>query len=129
MSARNFTLVASVCAVAMMPMAGLWHEVIMAQFYTEQTKATHEGTGIIFLAYLLLSVMMVYMFSQWKHHSNSLLTGFKFGALLGLIWVFPHGLAMAGAHGESISYVFYNATWHMIEQGIGGITIAWLYRD
>jgi len=29
-------------------LAGLWHEVVMAQFYREQAAASHEGTGIIF---------------------------------------------------------------------------------
>jgi len=43
--------------------------------------------------------------------------GLKFGALIGLLWVFPHDLAMAGAHGDSLSYVFKNAILHIVEQG------------
>ncbi len=47
--------------------------------------------------------------------------------VIGLLWVFPHGLAMAGAHGDSISYVFKNAAWHVVEQGVGGIVIGLVY--
>ena len=53
--------------------------------------------------------------------------GLRFGVLIGLLWVFPHGLAMAGAHGKSIAYVFKNTAWHLIEQGVGGIIIALVY--
>ena len=35
---------------------------------------------------------------------------------------------MTGAHGgKSIVYVFKNAVWHMVEQGIGGIFIGLIY--
>ncbi|MCP4132684.1 MAG: hypothetical protein GY754_17090 [bacterium] len=45
-----------------------------------------------------------------------------FGIIIGILWVFPHELVMAGAHhGKSIAYVFKNAAWHMVEQGLGGI--------
>jgi hypothetical protein len=53
--------------------------------------------------------------------------GLRFGVLIGLLWVFPHELAMAGAHGDSISYVLKNAAWHVVAQGVGGIFIGLLY--
>lgn len=50
--------------------------------------------------------------------------GAKFGALVGLLWVLPHGLAMAGAHGTSVVYVLKNSLWHVFEQGLGGAVFA-----
>ncbi len=114
-------------AIAMMLLAGLWHEIIMAQFYRDNTAATHEGTGIIFIAYLILAVLMVTLYSRGNHHAHALPGGLKFGALIGLLWVFPHQLAMAGAHGEALPYVFINAAWHMVEQGLGGVVIAMIF--
>lgn len=114
-------------AISMMLLAGIWHEIIMAQFYRDNTAATHEGTGIIFLAYLILAALMVTLYSRCNHHGNAPLSGLKFGALIGLLWVFPHQLAMAGAHGEALPYVFINAAWHMVEQGLGGVVIAALF--
>jgi|TARA_Y100000294_G_C8475494_1_gene304550 hypothetical protein len=35
---------------------------------------------------------------------------------------------MAGAHGTSIIYVLKNTLWHMIEQGIGGMAVAYIMR-
>ena len=49
--------------------------------------------------------------------------GLKIGIIIGILWVFPHGLAMAGVHGISIVYEIKNTIYHMIEQRIGGIII------
>ena len=47
---------------------------------------------------------------------------------LGLLWVLPHGLAMAGAHDTSVVYVVKNSAWHLVEQGIGGALVALAYQ-
>ncbi|MDH5560591.1 MAG: hypothetical protein OEY59_07005 [Deltaproteobacteria bacterium] len=113
--------------VVMWGVAGLWHQVIMAQFYQNETDATHEGTGVIFIAYLVLGLLMTYLYSSGKIQGRPVIEGIRFGAIIGLLWVFPHELAMAGAHGEPLSYVFKNAAWHLVEQAIGGFIIAWIY--
>ena len=115
-------------ATTMWLLAALWHKLIMAQFYIDETAATHEGTGIIFIAYLILAGLMLLLYPQKSWFNNNLLSGLLFGAVIGLLWVLPHELAMAGAHGEPLGYVFINAAWHMVEQGIGGSVIALFYR-
>ena len=57
-----------------------------------------------------------------------MISGLVFGALIGILWVFPHELAMVGAHGEPLAYVFKNAAWHAVEQGLGGIVVGLSYR-
>jgi len=109
---------------AMWALAGIWHKIVAVAFYTSETHAKHEGIGIILAAYLVLGLFMAYLYPMVAQGGNVLLEGLKFGVIIGLLWVFPHGLAMAGAHGQSIPYVFKNAAWHMVEQGIGGIVIA-----
>ena len=108
-------------------LAGLWHQLIMAKFYTAETDATHEGSGIIFLAYIILGLLMAYIYPLGFKGGKPSLEGLRFGVLIGLLWVFPHELAMVGAHGESISYVLKNAAWHLVEQGVGGIVIGLIY--
>ena len=115
-------------AISMWLLAGLWHKIMAAAFYTAEVGATHEDTGIIFVAYLILASLMVYLYSFYTKSERFLIEGFKFGAIIGLLWVFPHELAMAGAHEKSLSYVFKNALWHMVEQGVGGIIIALVYH-
>jgi hypothetical protein len=99
----------------------------MAKFYALETQTKHEGTGIIFVAYMVLSTLMVYLYSRLSRGGRPAVEGLRFGIVIGLLWVFPHELAMAGAHGDSISYVLKNAAWHMVEQGAGGIIIGLVY--
>jgi hypothetical protein len=113
--------------VVMWLLAGLWHEIFMAKFYANQAHAAHEGVAVIFAAYLVLGLLMSYLYPSQRKTGRPALDGLKLGVLVGLLWVFPHELAMAGAHGSSISYVFKNAAWHMIEQGIGGIIIGFVH--
>lgn len=127
MNIKKFILATLAGSVAMWLLAGLWHELIMANFYSSETHATHEGTVIIFLAYLVLGVLMAYVYPLGYKGGRPALEGLRFGIVIGLVWVFPHGLAMAGAHGDSLLYVFKNAAWHIIEQGVGGIIIALVY--
>ena len=112
---------------AMWVISGIWHNLILANFYSRETEATHEGIGILLIAYLVLSLIMSYMYPLGYKGGRPTIEGLRFGALIGLLWVFPHELAMAGAHGDSISYVFKNAAWHMVEQGLGGIVIGIIY--
>jgi hypothetical protein len=127
MNIKRFILATLAGGITMCLLAGLWHELIMAKFYALETHATHEGTGIIFIAYMVLSGLMVYLYSRIYKGERPAAEGLKFGIVIGLLWVFPHELAMAGAHGDSISYVFKNAAWHMVEQGAGGIIIGLVY--
>ncbi len=127
MKIKKLALATVAGSVTMWLLAGLWHELLMANFYAVETDATHEGTGIIFLAYMVLGAMMSYIYPLGYKGGRPTLEGLRFGVVIGLLWVFPHELAMAGAHGDSILYVFKNAAWHMIEQGVGGIIIGLVY--
>ena len=127
MNVKKLVLATLTGCASMWLLAGLWHEILMVQFYTDKTSATHEGTGIILLAYLILALIMAYVYPLGYKGGQPAIEGLKFGVVIGLLWVFPHELAMAGAHGDSISYVLKNAAWHMVEQGFGGIIIGLLY--
>jgi hypothetical protein len=107
--------------------AGLWHNLIMANLYKD-VQAAHEGIGLLLVAYLILAVFMAYLYPLIYKGKNPVLDGLKFGMIIGLLWVFPHDLALAGAHNTSIIYVIKNSVWHMVEQGIGGIIIAFVYK-
>ena len=127
MNIKKFILATLTGSMTMWILAGLWHELIMAKFYATETQATHEGTGIILLAYLALGVLMAYIYPLGYKGGRPAMEGLRFGIIIGLLWVFPHGLAMAGAHGDSILYVIKNTAWHLIEQGAGGILIGLVY--
>ncbi len=127
MNIKKFLLATLVSGLSMWLLAGAWHELIVANFYAEETGAEHEGTAIILLAYLILGLLMAYIYPLGYKGGKPWMEGLKFGALMGLLWVFPHTLVMAGAHGTSVLYVIKNSLWHMVEQGIGGLLIGLIY--
>ena len=109
--------------------AGLWHNLIMPALY-EDAHATHEGIGILLVAYVVLAMIMAYMYPLGYKGGKPVLEGLRFGIIIGILWVFPHELAMTGAHdGKDIVYVFKNAGWHMVEQGIGGMIMGLIYGE
>ena len=104
--------------------AGLWHNLILPGLYAHR-HAAHDGIGMLLVAYFILGGIMAGVYAQLRPmHHHFLLNGVLFGALIGVLWVLPHGLAMVGAHGESLFYVVKNGAWHMVEQAVGGATIA-----
>lgn len=128
MKYKGLVLVAALTGVVMWLVAGVWHELIMASFYRENAHAQHDGIGIILLAALILGGLMTYLYHMGYKGQKPLTHGLGFGVIIGLLWVFPHELAMVGAHGGSIAYVLKNALWHMVEQGIGGVILAYSYQ-
>lgn len=126
MDFKKLLLSTLISGFGMWVVAGVWHNLIMVNLYKE-VHATHKGIGILLLAYFVLALLMSYLYSRVFNGEKPITEGIKLGAVIGVLWVFPHGLAMAGAHGDSISYVFKNTAWHIIEQGIGGLIIGFIY--
>ena len=106
--------------------AGLWHNLILPMF-NENVQAHHDGLGLMLFAYFILALLMAYIYSLSYKGKRPIMEGLRLGVVVGLLWVLPHGLVMAGAHDTSVVYEFKNAVWHMIEQGIGGIIVALIY--
>jgi len=123
---KKFTLSILLCGIGMWIVAGLWHNLIMANLYKD-VHATHDGIGLLLVAYFVLAGFMAYLYPFIYKGKKTVIDGLKFGMLIGLLWVFPHDLAMAGAHDTSLIYVIKNGVWHMVEQGIGGIILALIY--
>lgn len=109
--------------------AGLWHNLILPKLYAE-THATHEGIGTLLIAYFLLASFMTYLFPLiYKKEDQTVKNGLVFGVIMGLLWVFPHDIALSGAHDDiTISYAIRNGLVHVVEQGIGGIILALVYK-
>ena len=127
MNIKKLVLSTFVVGFTMWVISGLWHNLILANFYASENEASHEGIGILLIAYMILGLFMAYLYPLGYKGGKPAIEGLRFGALIGLLWVFPHELAMVGAHGESLSYVLKNAVWHAVEQGLGGIVVGMIY--
>ncbi len=127
MKLKKLILSTAVTGFTMWIISGLWHNLVLPGLYAGEKEATHEGIGILLIAYFVLGLLMAYIYPLGFKGGKPVIEGLRFGALIGLLWVFPHDLAMAGAHGESLSYVFKNGAWHVVEQGLGGIVLGLVY--
>jgi len=106
---------------------GLYHNLIMPSI-NENIHPHHEGLGITLIAYILLGLLMSYFYLNSKEIGDSLLKGIKIGVIIGILWVFPHGLTMATVHESSISFQITNTLYHIVEQGIGGVILFVTFR-
>ena len=112
-----------VAGVSMWIVAGFWHNLVLP-LVRPNAAAHHEGLLIGLLAYVILAAIMTYLFVTSRWPQRTVVRGLVLGAVVGVLWVFPHGLAMAGVHGTSIGYEVRNALYHVFEQGIGGVVVA-----
>ncbi len=120
----RLAVVIAVTACAMWALAGLWHNLIVPSFYARAGHASHEGIFVLLLSYVVLAGIMVALHRRAPASGRGGYgSGFLFGALIGILWVFPHELAMAASHDSSFAYVFQNAAWHVVEQGWGGVVL------
>ena len=111
---------------AMWVVGGLWHNLILPIF-DSNVQAHHDGLVIVLISYFILAFLMAYLFLlSHQEYKSVVIDGLKIGVLVGILWVFPHGLAMAGTHDTSIVYEIQNTLYHMVEQGIGGVIIAFI---
>ncbi len=112
--------------IGMWIVGGLWHNLILPRV-NSTLEAHHEGIGIMLVAYICLSFLMAYLYWKINNHTHTVFNGMKLGVIIGVLWVFPHGIAMAGIHQTAIGYEFKNTLYHMFEQGVGGIIISTIF--
>ena len=114
---------AIVSGLGMWIVAGLYHNLLLP-LVDPDVQAHHEGFDIMLYAYLILGSLMVYLHRTTYQSANRLVGGVVMGMFVGVLWTFPHGLAMAGIHGASIPKEIMNSLWHLFEQGVGGLLVA-----
>ena len=110
---------------------GLWHALIMEDFYAANSAATGYGEPrmlFIILGYAILGVLMAYIYPKGYAGGGGIGEGLRFGVIVGILWTLPHGVVMHGVQlGATGKLILVDVVWHMVEQGIGGIAIALIY--
>ena len=132
MSLKKLLFATIASAVVMMLLAGLWHMVIMAEFYTDGRDVMREEPRMAFvvLGQFVLALLMAYVYPRGASHHSPVSGGARFGAVMGLIYVLPHGLVLHGLQVDSTAtLVLVDAMWHVVEQGAGGVAIAFAYAS
>jgi hypothetical protein len=81
----------------------------------------------IIIAYAILALLMTYIYPQGYKGGVPLKEGMRFGATMGLLWVLPMSVVMYAVMGTSGTLIIVDSLWHVVEQGVGGIVIAYIY--
>lgn len=115
---------------AMFIPGGLWHMLIMKDFYEKyagDSALAEPNILFIILGVLILSALMAYMYPQGYKGGSPLKEGLRFGVVIGILWVLPINVIMIGVMGTTKTLVLVDTLYHMVGQGIGGIVIGYIY--
>ena len=115
--------------VTMFVAGGIWNGVAMKGFYASHAPAIsrppeEQSLAWLLVAYALLATLMTFLFSQSFRSRATLVEGFQFGALFGVIAVLPLYLILFAVWDFPLQLVFVDSGWHLFEQGLGGIVLA-----
>ena len=130
MDFKKFFVAGIADSIVIFLLSGLWHQLILTDFYTARTQAlarTEVDMLWITIGIFVLGFLMAYVYPMGYQGGSSLKEGFRFGAVIGLIWILPWSLIIHGIWNYPLDSVILDAVWHMAEEGVAGIVIALVY--
>jgi len=130
MNVKKFVLAWMAAVVVALLLAFGWHLFLLGDFYQAQGQALareEPNFVFIFVALLILYFLMALVYPIGYKGGSPVKEGFRFGALIGLIWVLPVTVAHHGLYNLPLAYVIVDPAWHVVQEGIGGIVIALVY--
>jgi len=131
MDFKKFSMAVVGGFIAMFIPGGLWHMLIMKDFYNKyggDSALAEPNMIFIILGVLILAALMAYMYPQGYKGGSPVKEGLRFGVVIGLLWILLYNVIMIGVMGTAKTLVVVDALWHIFEQGIGGIVIGYVYR-
>ncbi len=130
MNVKKFILAWMTAFVVALLVAFGWHLFLLADFYRAQAQAVareEPNYVFVFVGLLILYFLMALIYPIGYKGGSPLKEGFRFGALIGLIWVLPISVVDHGLHNLPLTLVIVDSAWHVVQEGIGGIVIALVY--
>lgn len=130
MNTKKFILASLAGGIVTFLLGGLWHAIILADFYETHSAALarpEPNMIMVALGSLVIAVLMAYTYPIGYKGGSAVKEGFRFGALIGLIWVLPVSLIFSGVWNYPLVAVIVDSAWHIVEQGVVGIVIALIY--
>jgi hypothetical protein len=131
MNGGKLLLAALVAFVAMFLVGSLWHMVVMADFYAERAPGPMREDPLLWslaLGLAVLALLMAWIYPKGYQGGSHVVEGAKFGAIIGVLWILPLQLVLHGLlEGTTLTLTFVDVPWHIVEQGIGGALIGFVY--
>ena len=116
--------------VVMFGLSGLWYQLLMADYYaTILPSVTRPEPNMVIIAcgYLITAAVMAFLFPIGYKGGPGLNEGFRFGAVVGLLWWLPANLVLSGVYDMTVAFALIDGLWHVAEGAAGGIVIGLLY--
>lgn len=113
--------------LVMLGLAGLWHNVIMADYYASYLQAVARAEPDFLMignGYLALAILMGWAYPHGYSGGSPAAEGARFGAAIGLLWILPFSLVLSGLYDLSIAQVAVDSAWHIAEGAAGGTVVA-----
>lgn len=132
MNAKKFLLATVSGFIVMFLLSWLGHEVLIPGISGASPMAPVERETPLMLgilaAYLVLALLMAYIYPKGIEGESVLGNGITFGVLMGLLISLPISLILYSIIDDaSFLRVIVETVWHVIEQGAGGVAIAYVY--
>ncbi len=130
MNVKKFVLAWMAAVVVTFLLAGLWHLYLLADFYEAHTQGLARETpnmAFVILGNLILGFLMALVYPMGYKGGSPVKEGFRFGALIGLIWILPVSVIFHGVWNYPLTGVIVDSAWHVVEEGMAGIAIALVY--
>ncbi len=99
MNVKKFVLAWVAAVVVTFLLGVLWHLFLLADFneVQEQALAREEpNMPVVIVGYLILGFLMAFVYPIGYKGGSPVKEGFRFGALIGLIWVLPMSVIVHG---------------------------------
>ena len=114
--------------LVMFIVAAIWNMFIIRNFIDLENSLVRAEPSILLIAlgYFVLALIMSYLYPKLIQN-NTIINGFKFGALIGIIWILPFNLVLHAVYEFPQLALLIDPIWAIIEQGVGGIAIALVY--
>ena len=116
--------------VVMFGLGGLWHQVLMGDYYAAilPTVARAEPDLVVVgLGYLLTAAVMVFIFPIGYQGGSGVAEGLRFGAVIGLLWWLPANIILSGVYETTLASALVDGVWHIAEGAAGGVVIGLLH--
>ncbi|OGU60618.1 MAG: hypothetical protein A2455_07340 [Ignavibacteria bacterium RIFOXYC2_FULL_35_16] len=130
MNTKKMLLACLAAFVVTFLLSGLWHIVLLGDFYKANDVALARAEPnmlFVILGQLILTFLMAVVYPMGYKGGSPVKEGFRFGAIIGLIWLLPWSVMMHGLWNYPLAGVIVDSAWHVVEEGVGGIVIGLVY--
>jgi hypothetical protein len=132
MKTKNFILAWLSSFIVCFVLGYIWHDNFMSNFYIENSERLPNPSmniTVLAVAYMIITFLMTFIYTNLKKSRRPLFDGLLLGLITGLLWSLPSPLVdVSYGVGISPGGILIDSAWQMIEEGLGGIVMAWSFQ-